>query len=142
MLIRKIIDTFGDSEFNKYVVAGLVAFTVDYSVLLAATEIGGVHYLVSNVMGYTCGLLVAYTLNIWWVFRFRRFGHTTIVEFSIFFAIVIVGLAISELVIFLLVEQTALTYHLAKIVSVAAVFVFNYIAKKKFLFSKGNSQSD
>jgi putative flippase GtrA len=117
-------------------VAGLVAFTVDYSVLLAATELADIHYLISNVMGYSCGLLVAYTLNIRWVFKYRKFSHTTLIEFSIFFLIVVVGLAISELVIYLLVEHTALAYHLAKIVSVAAVFMFNYIAKKRFLFSK------
>ena len=136
LLVRRMLDIFRDTEFSKYVVAGLLAFSVDYGVLLAATELGGIHYLISNVMGYTCGLLVAYTLNIRWVFRYRKYGHTSMVEFSIFLFIVIIGLAISETVIFLLVEHAALTYHLAKIVSVAAVFMFNFVAKKRFLFSK------
>jgi putative flippase GtrA len=128
-----------DVEFIKYVVAGLAAFAVDYSVLLAATELAGIHYLVSNVMGYCCGLLIAYTLNVRWVFKYRKFGHKRSLEFSIFVVIVIIGLVISESVIFLLVERAGLAYHLAKIVSVAAVFMFNFLAKKRFLFSMGNS---
>ena len=126
----------GESEFNKYIVAGFTAFLVDYSVLLIATEWFGIHYLVSNICSYMSGLLVAYTLNIRWVFRYRKYEHRTKQEFSIFVLIVLIGLVISETVIFLLVEQVALPYHYAKIVSVAAIFVFNFIAKKHFLFTK------
>ncbi|MCZ6501035.1 MAG: GtrA family protein [Gammaproteobacteria bacterium] len=126
----------GESEFNKYIVAGFTAFLVDFSVLLIATEWFGIHYLVSNIFSYTSGLLVAYTLNIRWVFRYRKYKHTTKKEFSIFVLIVLIGLAISEAAIFLLVEQVALPYHYAKIVSVGAIFVFNFIAKKHFLFTE------
>ncbi len=126
----------GESEFNKYIVAGFTAFLVDFSVLLIATEWFGIHYLVSNIFSYMSGLLVAYTLNIRWVFRYRKYKHTTKKEFSIFVLIVLIGLVISETVIFLLVEQVALPYHYAKIVSVGAIFIFNFIAKKHFLFTE------
>ena len=127
---------FGNSEFSKYIVSGFTAFTVDYCVLLMATEWFGIHYLVSNICSYMCGLLVAYTLNVRWVFSYRKYEHRTRQEFSIFVLIVLIGLGISEGVIFLLVEQAALSYHYAKIVSVAAIFIFNFIIKKHYLFSR------
>ena len=129
-----------NSEFNKYLVAGFTAFLVDYSVLLIATEWFGVHYLVSNICGYMSGLLISYVLNIRWVFRYRKYGHTTKKEFSIFVLIVLIGLVISEGVIFLLVDQVAVPYQYAKIVSVGAIFVFNFIAKKHFLFTRTQGQ--
>jgi putative flippase GtrA len=125
----------GNSEFNKYIVAGLAAFLVDYSVLLILTEWLGIHYLVSNICSYMSGLLVAYFLNIRWVFRYRKYERRTRKEFSIFVLIVLIGLSFSEGVIFLLVEELALPYHYAKIVSVGAIFVFNFVAKKHFLFT-------
>ena len=130
------LQILGKNEFNKYLVSGTIAFLVDYSVLLIATEWFGIHYLVSNVCGYTTGLLVAYRLNIRWVFRYRKYGHTTKKEFLIFVVIVIVGLVISEAVIFLLVERVAVPYQYAKIVSVGMIFIFNFIAKKHFLFTR------
>ena len=86
------LQILGKSEFNKYLVSGTFAFLADYSVLLIATELLGIHYLVSAVFGYAIGLLVSYMLNIRWVFRYRKYAHTSKKEFLIFVVIVIVGL--------------------------------------------------
>jgi len=133
------LQILGKSEFNKYLVSGTFAFLADYSVLLIATELLGIHYLVSAVFGYAIGLLVSYMLNIRWVFRYRKYAHTSKKEFLIFVVIVIVGLVITEAVIFLLVEQVAVSYQYAKIVSVGVIFVFNFIAKKHFLFTRNET---
>ena len=130
------------SELNRYIVSGFAAVLVDYTVLITVTEIFGIHYLISNICGYMSGLLVAYTLNTRWVFRYRKYEQKTRTEFSIFFAIVLIGLAISEAMIYMLVETVALPYTLAKLVSIGAIFIFNFTAKKRFLFSGGEEQGD
>ena len=140
--MKGVIRNLLGSELNKYIVSGLAAVLVDYTVLITVTELFGIHYLISNICGYMSGLLVAYTLNIRWVFRYRKYEQKTKVEFSIFIVIVLIGLAISEAMIFMLVETLALPYTLAKLVSIGAIFIFNFTAKKRFLFSGGKEQGD
>jgi putative flippase GtrA len=140
--VKGVIRNLLGSELNKYIVSGLAAVLVDYTVLITVTELFGIHYLISNVCAYMSGLLVAYTLNTRWVFRYRKYEQKAKLEFSIFVVIVLIGLAISEAVIYMLVEALALPYTLAKLVSIGAVFIFNFTAKKRFLFSGGKEQGD
>ena len=130
------------SELNRYIVAGIAAVLVDYTVLIIATEFVGIHYLISNICSYMSGLLVAYTLNTRWVFRYRKYEQKTRMEFSIFVVIVLIGLAISEAMIYMLVESLALPYTLAKLVSIGAIFIFNFMAKKRFLFTRSEELGD
>ena len=137
-LIRDLLG----SELKKYIVSGFAAVLVDYTVLITATELFGIHYLISNICSYMSGLLVAYTLNTRWVFRYRKYEQKTKMEFSIFVVIVLIGLAISEAMIYMLVEALALPYTLAKLVSIGAIFIFNFMAKKRFLFTRSEEQGD
>ena len=130
------------SELNRYIVSGFAAVFVDYTVLVIATESFGIHYLISNICSYMSGLIVAYTLNTRWVFRYRKYGQKTKIEFSIFVIIVLIGLAISEAMIYMLVEALVIPYTLAKLVSIGAIFIFNFLAKKRFLFTRGEEQVD
>lgn len=121
-------------EILKYLIAGGLAFICDFSILWASTEILGFHYLISNTMGYTVGMLVAYTLNTRWVFSHRRYENQTRRELILFNVIVLCGLAFSEVVMALLVEGMAMHYLWAKFVASVLVVGFNYAAKKYFLF--------
>lgn len=122
------------AEVFKYLIAGGLAFAADLAVLWGCTELLGIHYLLSNVVSYSCGLVVAYLLNTRWVFSYRRYAHTTQKEFFIFTAIVLVGLAISEVIMLALVSTGLAHYVLAKFVATFFVMVFNFVAKKRILF--------
>jgi putative flippase GtrA len=133
--LRKQIERLFDIELVRYIVSGAIAFICDFSLLIFLTEVLGVHYLISNVAGYAVGLVVSYTINIKWVFTHRRFRSQQGSEFVYFTTIVVVGLAISELVIWLATDFIDLPYQWSKIISTCFVFVFNFVAKKWLLFS-------
>tara|TARA_R110002110_G_scaffold202356_4_gene413399 strand:- start:182 stop:601 length:420 start_codon:yes stop_codon:yes gene_type:complete len=134
-ILRKQIDRLFNIELVRYVFSGGIAFICDFSLLIFMTEVLGVHYLISNVAGYGVGLIVSYTINIKWVFRHRRFGDQQANEFVYFTTIVVVGLVISEAVIWLATEFIDMPYQWSKIVSTSFVFAFNFVAKKWLLFS-------
>ena len=121
-------------ELFRYGVAGVLAFTTDFSVLYVLTEFVGMHYLVSNVFGYFFGLLVAYVLNSTWVFSEHRFENRW-VEFSLFAGVVIAGLAISEGVMAAWVETGDGNYIYAKLVATFMVACFNFVIRKFWLFA-------
>ncbi len=121
-------------ELFRYGVAGVLAFSTDFSVLYMLTEYVGMHYLVSNVFGYFCGLIVAYILNSAWVFSEHRYENRWL-EFGLFAAIVVAGLAISEFVMLAWVETADGDYIYAKLISTFFVACFNYLARKFWLFT-------
>ncbi len=126
-------------EFLRYLVAGGLAFLIDFSLLYLCTEWFGIHYLLSNLIGYGGGFLVAYLLNVKWVFKYRRFTYIPH-ELGIFLLIALSGILLNEFVLYLLVENEGFNYLLAKIFATGMVFVFNFVARKYFLFSKSPSQ--
>jgi putative flippase GtrA len=131
----EFVRRFLGTEFIRYFVSGSIAFIFDFSVLVFCTEVLGIHYLYSNIAGYAVGLIVSYIINITWVFDHRRFDGRQRREFVYFTFIVLVGLATSELVLWLVTESIELPYTWAKVVSAFFVFLFNFVAKKWLLFS-------
>lgn len=121
-------------EIFKYLVAGTLAFLCDFSILWASTEFLGLHYLISNTLGYTVGMLVAYILNTRWVFSHRRYENQTRRELLLFNMIVLMGLGSSELMMALMVETLSIHYLWAKIIASVLVVGFNFAAKKYILF--------
>jgi putative flippase GtrA len=120
-------------EIFRYIIAGGLAFLIDFSVLYFCTEFLTMHYLVSNLLGLVAGLALTYILNTQWVFSYRRYKKTWL-EFVIFNAIVVAGLGLNEGMMFLLVATFGLHYLHAKVVTSFFVTLFNYIAKKYILF--------
>lgn len=49
--------------------AGATAFLGNYLILIALTEIFGIHYLISNLIGIGVGTLSNYIINDLWTFR-------------------------------------------------------------------------
>lgn len=127
---------FVPSEMVKYLIAGGVAFAADASILYFLTEFAGWHYLVSNTAGFSAGLIVSYLLNIWWVFSDRKYEFRIMAEFPIFFAIVVSGYLINQMVLWVFVEYLDIGYLTAKVFATAFVMVFNFVVKKFLLFSK------
>lgn len=126
-----------NNEFVKYFISGCVAFGCDILVLVIFTEYLDTHYLVSNIAGYSCGLVVAYYLNTKWVFLDRKYQSKSL-EFSIFNLIVFFGFLLNELLLYVFVEFFSIHYTLSKFISGFLVFMFNYIVKKVVLFSASN----
>ena len=75
MSLPQFVLDFFRSELFRYIISGFIAFFCDFAILVTATEVFGIHYLVSNIAGYSVGLIVSYTININWVFNHRRFGE-------------------------------------------------------------------
>ena len=121
-------------EIFRYLIAGALAFGCDIVVLYVATEFFSLHYLLSNILGHFVGLAVSYYLSVNWVFRYRRYEKRTLVEFSIFTAIVLAGLGLSELLMYFITDLGGVYYLHAKVATSALITVYNYAVKRFVLF--------
>jgi len=135
-LIRRLLFDASDStfvQFVRYTVVGSVALAVDFATLFVLTQFAGVYYLVSAAIAFLLGLAVNYWLSRTWVFNRRTLSNAAL-EFGIFAAIGLVGLGLNELGMWLLTAKAGLYYLVAKIVTAAIVYIWNFGARKYSLF--------
>ena len=118
----------------RYGITGVIASFVDIGTLTLLTELFGDRLLLLwTAVAFSCGLTVTYLFSVNWVFNNRTLSSRT-AEIAIFIAIGIVGLGLTELLMWVFAKKLEWHYLLAKIVSGTTVFVWNFTAKKLLLF--------
>ncbi|MBR3666690.1 MAG: GtrA family protein [Ruminococcus sp.] len=130
-------------QFFRYVFVGGLAFVVDFAlsyllfrfVFNEKKEFGWT----ANALSFIAGLVVNYLISTFWIFKTSKVDNK-IVEFISFAAIGVVGLLITIGITVLFEKWLGDTTHLfqiiAKIVSTAASFLWNFFARKILLFTK------
>lgn len=121
-------------ELVRYGATSGFALALDFAALVLLTEVVGLHYLVSAVIGFSLGIAAAYILSVRWVFSTRRLTSMA-AESTIFLAIGIAGLLINHGIMYSLTESGLLPYAASKIVSAGIVFTFNFSVRKLALFT-------
>lgn len=117
----------------RYGVAGLTAATVDTGLLALLTELFGENLLLLwTAIAFACGLATTYIMSIKWVFSNRTMNRAA--ELAIFIFIGIVGLGLTELLVWVFAIKLDWHYLLAKITAATTVFIWNFTAKKLLLF--------
>ena len=123
-------------QLMRYGISGFSATIVDFLILTILTEVFGEDLLlVWTAIAFLAGLLVTYILSTHWVFDSRHFKSKT-VEALIFLGIGLVGLGLTELLMWILADALGLFYLLAKLIASMLVFLWNFNAKKFILFRK------
>lgn len=136
-LVNKWIGGRSDSvkvQAFRYGVAGLTASCVDIGSLTILTELFGENLLLLwTAIAFVLGLATTYFMSIKWVFSSRNVNNKA-VELLVFLLIGLVGLGLTELLMWVFARRLEWHYLLAKIVSGTTVFIWNFTAKKLLLF--------
>jgi len=136
-MIKQLIFSKSDNFFLqmvRYSFAGGVAFILDFSLLVVLTEWAGINYLVSAVIGFTVGIITVFIISTYWVFPVRTYASRK-KEFFIFAIIGIIGLGFNELFIWFFTEVTNYYYLVSKLIATAMVYLWNFLARKYFLYN-------
>ena len=131
-------------QFVRSVMAGAAASVADISIYGIGVNLLGINHIVSNTFSFIFGLSVNYYLSREWVFNKKK--RNTKRDFLLFSLIGIIGLLLSSVLLYILVDLGTLYYLLmtensglvksaAKIFAVILVFFWNFIARKRVVFS-------
>ncbi|HEY1900564.1 MAG TPA: GtrA family protein [Steroidobacteraceae bacterium] len=123
-------------EATKYAAASAVALGADYAVLVALTRFAGWHYLWANSVSFLTGAVIAYVLSVRFVFSAHRL-HSRQLEITSFVLIGLVGLAVSELVLFVTVGRLGIDLLVAKALAAGCSFIANFALRRQLLFRAG-----
>lgn len=120
------------AQIMKFGVVGVVAFAIDYGLLVFLTEVFGIEYLVSATVSFTVSVVFNYLASMRYVFAHKE-GLSRRREFAIFVVLSVIGLAINNVCLWLGVDMLGVDYRISKIVVTAIVMVWNFVTRKIFL---------
>jgi len=118
-------------QFLRYGIVGGIAAVVNIGMLYVFTELFGLHYIFSNILAFTLGLIVNYFLSVKYVFSKERKENRKL-EFIVHIVIGIIGLSLDTLLVYLFTDKADLYYMMSKIISTAIVFIYNFASRKIF----------
>lgn len=119
-------------QMFKFLFVGGLAFLIDYVTLIICKEVFNIPLLLSAAIAFTVSVVVNYKLSVMWVFDIDK-GKNKHQTFIIFIIFSIIGLILTELIMWIGSVLLEYNYLFVKIVATAIVMVFNFVTRKIFL---------
>lgn len=118
------------AKFIKFTIIGVIATLIDYAVMIILKEVFNSSVLVASGIGFIVALIFNYTCNMMFVFVDTREGMTKTKAAIIFLITSLIGLALNQLIMYLLTEKILMHYIIAKLFSIMVVGLWNFFSKK------------
>lgn len=120
-------------SFFKFQSAAIIATAIDFSILIFLTEVFGIWYVYSTLLGALAGAIVNFNLCRYWAFTNaqNKFKHQVYR-----YALISLGsLIFNSSFVFILTETIHINYTISKIITAAVIAIFyNYTLQKYFVF--------
>lgn len=127
-------------EFCRYFLVSAVALALDFATLQFCVSMHGWDYRWATGAGFMVGTVVAYALSVAWVFQHRRFEQWA-EDFPRFAMVGAAGLVLNVGLMMVLVDGLSLDYRWSKGAAAGISFLFNYLVRRVWLFSRSGGMS-
>ena len=122
-------------QIFKFLFVGGLAFLIDYISLIICKEVFNLSTLLASAIAFTISVIVNYILSVTWVFEVDE-TKSKKQNFIIFIIFSIIGLILTEIIMYVGSDILKISYLIVKIVATAIVMVFNFVTRKIFLEKK------
>lgn len=125
----------------KFITVGGINTVIDFGIYNLLIYKFGWWLILANVVSFSTAVTNSYFLNKYWTFQDKE--KTSIIQFSKFFIVNIIGLGLSTGIVYLGESFLAIyldnleevwRYNIAKVISVILVWVWNYLAYEYYIF--------
>jgi putative flippase GtrA len=123
-LLRQFITFFG---------VGVAATITDWSTFFVLGRFAGVPNVYAALVAYCCGGMLSYGLNRAHTFESQRSHFEAGWRFA---AVMVVGFTLTGLFVWLFADKMGLAPMVARVLSTAIVFFWNYVAHKMWTFAE------
>ncbi len=127
-------------QFIRYVFVGGIATIVDWGALYLLTEKCHLVYLISAIFAFILGLMTNFVLSKMLVFKAAKAKVMPMMEFIHYGLIGIVGLGMTELILWGGTKFLGMHYMVSKIIATFIVLFWNYIVRKKLLYEENSKE--
>ena len=133
--MMQLLKTLYDKYFKQirnFVIVGCSVTLLDFVLLHAFVERANIWYLAAAALAFIISTAVNYILSMKFVFRGRE-GRDKKEEFTVFAILNLIGLGLTTLLMWLLVDKAHLHYMFAKVFTSATVMFWSFFSRKIFL---------
>ncbi len=120
-------------EFIKYCFIGGISASLDFVLFIILFKSLGLHYQVANAVSVCAGITNSFFCNAFFNFKVT---DRLLQRYTSFFAIGMIGLLISALLLFLFVEGFGLAMVPSKAVSIVIVAITQYLLNSAISFKR------
>lgn len=120
-------------RFIKFGLVGCTGIIIDFSITWACKEKLKWNKYLASSLGFSLAVVNNYLLNKYFTFQDRNTQLAT--QFLKFFVISIIGLALSNLFLYLLLKNAKLNFYLSKAIVIGLVFTWNFSANSLYTFN-------
>lgn len=122
-------------EFGLYFLASGIALLVDTCVFSLSLRLFGIPVFWAGALGFVTGSVVIYILSVHYVFKQRTLVTKKNHEFALFLGIGLMGLVITQIILWLGISRFGLMPEAVKLCAACATFISNFLLRKILLFS-------
>ena len=130
-LLKTLYDKYF-KQIRNFVIVGCSVTLLDFVLLHAFVERANIWYLAAAALAFIISTAVNYILSMKFVFRGRE-GRDKKEEFTVFAILNLIGLGLTTLLMWLLVDKAHLHYMFAKVLTSATVMFWSFFSRKIFL---------
>jgi putative flippase GtrA len=129
---RKILKFIG-TDGLRYLLAGSLAFLVEYASFYALYAVGHWQLYASNTVSFGCGLIVSFTLNRGWAFKKDNFHKAKHHQMFIFLLLAALNLLMTNVVIGLFKYQ-GIDPRFGKVLTMILIVSWNFLIFRYIIF--------
>lgn len=118
-------------KFFRYCLIGCSGAGLDFIVYTILTLFFNINYLLANALSVTFGITNNFFLNTFFNFKKKDKLH---IRFLSFYAVGILGLLISEGILYILIDKLHYDSTLSKIISIFVITIIQYLLNKYITF--------
>ena len=107
-----------------FLVVGIMATVIDWVTYYFLCNVFSLSPYISNILSFSISVLFNYMASAKWVFDFKKGSFMTFIIYSI------IGLLLTELLLFIFIELLNLNKMLSKILATIITMIFNFLTRK------------
>jgi len=119
-------------QIFKFIIVGGIATIIDWIIYYILVKHIKMDPLIGNIISFSISVIYNFTASVKWVFNVNenKSKKKMFIEFIVFS---IIGLLLTELLLWIGIHLLGQNEIMIKIISTAIVMVFNFITRKLFL---------
>lgn len=129
-------------QIFRFVIVGSIATLIDFITLYICYHLLGINYLIGTSLAFIVSTLFNYWASIRFIFVSKYQAHEKREELSTFLILSILGLGLTNLLIYVAVDSLNLPVMFSKVLVTAVVMCFNFLSRKFFLEDRSASKKD
>jgi putative flippase GtrA len=121
-------------KFIKFCIVGFSGLLIDLSITWFLKEKVKINKFVANSIGFSFAVTTNFMLNRWWTFSSHEINIE--VQYLSFLLVSLIGLLLNNLIIYILIKKKNLNFYIAKLMAIAFVTIWNFIANYLITFKR------